>query len=139
MKTSLALCRKNGLVMQNQWLGIHRVKILYILILVFLTQRQNLSRVLQKYHKIPHDFFDRSAQSAKIFGIFRNKLSLGVRCPCHHLSKATTTTTHSDHARDQSLKSESGLSQAQGFRNQGIQRSFNQRMSHDVGPGLSIY
>ena len=42
---------------------------------------------LQK--KIPHNLFGRSAQSAKIFGIFEKKLSLGVCSPCIMVSGTT--------------------------------------------------
>ena len=59
MKT-LTFCRKNGLVMQNHGLGIHRDKIW--------ADNNNL-----KYPKIPHNLFGWSAQSAKIFGILEKK------------------------------------------------------------------
>ena len=69
MKT-LAFCRKNGLLMENQGLGIHMV-----------TKFQQI--VLQK---IPQNLFGSSAQSVKIFGIFEKRLSLGVRSPRTHPS-----------------------------------------------------
>ena len=48
------------------------------------TQSEKFEQIIlyPKYPKIPHNLFCRSAQSAKIFGIFENKLSLGVRSPC---------------------------------------------------------
>jgi hypothetical protein len=43
-----------------------------------------LSKYYQNYPKIPHNLFGRSAQSAKIFGIFEKKLSV-VRGLGHNL------------------------------------------------------
>ena len=42
----------------------------------------DISYYYPKYRKIPHNLFGRSAQLAKIFGIFEKKNSLGVRSPC---------------------------------------------------------
>ena len=53
--------------MQNHWLGIHSDKILV---------DSSTKNTLKLYLKI---LFGRSAQSAKIFGIFEKNLSLGVR------------------------------------------------------------
>ena len=72
MKT-LAFCRKNGLLMENQGLGIHMV-----------TKFQQI--VLQKIPKIPQNLFGSSAQSVKIFGMFEKRLSFGVRSPWTHPS-----------------------------------------------------
>ena len=56
--------------MQNHWLGIHSDKILV---------DSSTKNTLKLYLKI---LFGRSAQSAKIFGIFEEKILLGVRSPC---------------------------------------------------------
>ena len=61
MKT-LAFCRKNGLLMQNHGLAIHSDKF-----------EQICSITKYLYPKIPQNLFTRSAQSAKIFEIFKKK------------------------------------------------------------------
>ena len=48
-------------ILQKKWLGIHS------------------DNITKKFPKIPHDLFGQSAQSDKIFGIFKKKALIG--CP----------------------------------------------------------
>ena len=70
----IAFCRKNGLVMQNQGLGIHSDKIW--------ADSSTKNTLKYRIPKILYNLLGQSAQLAKIYWIFEKKLSLGLRYPC---------------------------------------------------------
>ena len=92
------LQKKDDLLIQNDGLrdhsyitsakdwvgGSRKLTVLLIFSTVFMVTMDTQSEILSRYYQIsiPYNTSIRSAQSAKIFGIFKKNISFGVRSPC---------------------------------------------------------